>query len=109
MTYLRIPKKNQSRKSKLTPKELATKRKEPYIKVLNAHVNPENPNFGFFEFDWNEYFIEMLRMHGYTGENEEKIVEAWYISICKNLLHEYGLSPDETMMGTLNVTPLAKK
>ena len=109
MTYLRIPKKNQSRKSKLTPKELATKRKEPYIKVLNAHVNPENPNFGFFEFDWNEYFIEMLRSHGYTGATEEKIVENWYISVCQSLLEEYGLSSTETMMGSVDVKPLAKK
>jgi hypothetical protein len=109
MSYLRLPKKNTSRKSKLTPKELATKRKEPYIKVLNTHVNANNPHFGFFEFDWNDYFIEMLQSHGYTGKSEEQIVEAWYVDICKAVLAEQGQSTDDVIAGTMNVTPIAKK
>ncbi len=42
--------------AKITPKERATRKKEPWVAVLQTHVNKENLRNGFFELDWNEYF-----------------------------------------------------
>ena len=42
------------------PKTTATALGEPWVAVLDTHVNPENPRNGFFELDWNEHFIVML-------------------------------------------------
>ena len=48
--------KETERIAKLSPKELATEKKEPWVAVLDTHVNKENIRNGFFELDWNEYF-----------------------------------------------------
>ena len=37
------------------------KSEEPMVKVLNLNVNPENPRNGFFELDWNDEFVNMLK------------------------------------------------
>ena len=47
--------------AKLTPKDRATRKKEPWVGVLNTHVNKENIRNGFFELDWNEYFVLKLK------------------------------------------------
>jgi len=39
-------------------KALATKNKEPWIGVLSTQFDPKNPKSGYFELDWNKYFIE---------------------------------------------------
>jgi hypothetical protein len=39
------------------------------VKVLQVNVNPENPRNGFFELDWNDEFVNMLKQNGYTGES----------------------------------------
>ena len=54
--------------AKLTPKERATKKKEPWVAVLDTHVNKDNIRNGFFELDWNEFFIEELKKSGYGFE-----------------------------------------
>jgi hypothetical protein len=56
----------------LDPKTAATANKEPWVAVLQTHVNPESPRNGFFELDWNEYFVLMLRKNGYTGITVKK-------------------------------------
>jgi hypothetical protein len=43
------------------------KSEEPIVKVLNLNVNPENPRNGFFELDWNDEFVNMLKQSGYQG------------------------------------------
>jgi hypothetical protein len=52
-----------------TPKEIATEKKEPWVTVLETHVNSENVRNGFFELDWNEYFIVQLRRNCYQGDS----------------------------------------
>ena len=49
------------RLSKLSPKEIANEKKEPWVAVLDTHVNKENVRNGFFELDWNEYFVLQWR------------------------------------------------
>ena len=82
--------------SKLTPKERATRKNEPWVGVLNTHVNKENVRNGFFELDWNDEFIVQLKQAGYgfDGDPDEEIVDRWFKELCRNVLTEEGLSPD---------------
>ena len=76
------------------PKEYATRRKEPWVGVIDTHVNQENVRNGFFELDWNKYFIAQLREQGYglEGDNEEEIVDRWFRELCANVVvdGDYG-------------------
>ena len=97
--------------AKLTPKERATKKGEPYIAVLDTHVNKDNIRNGFFELDWNELFVLKLKQEGYgfEGDPEEEIVDRWFRDIVRNMLTEEGIAePERVGAGFINVTPLAK-
>jgi hypothetical protein len=80
--------------SKLNPKERATRKKEPWVSVLQTHINKENIRNGFFELDWNEYFITQLKQEGYgeDGDKEEEIVDRWFRELCANIVSDsdYG-------------------
>lgn len=80
--------------AKLSPKERATRKKEPWVSVLDVKVNKENVRNGFFELDWNEYFIAQLKQQGYgeDGDNEEDIVDRWFRELCANIVvdGDYG-------------------
>ena len=97
----------EAEESKLTAKERATRRKEPWVGVLDTHVNKDNIRNGFFELDWNEYFIVQLREAGYgfDGDKEEEIVDRWFRDIVRNILAEEG--QDITRgAGFINVTKI---
>jgi hypothetical protein len=96
----------ESRLAKLSPKELATEKKEPWIAVLDTHVNKDNIRNGFFELDWNEYFVLQLRGAGYVGESDEAIVDQWFSELCRNVGGEAGVSMDRRGMGYVNVNNL---
>ena len=89
-------------------KERATKNKEPYIAVLDVQMKEDNPRNGFFELDWNEYFVRDLRLNGYSGATEEEIVDAWFKELCGNIAKEQGVASDSVPMGAgyVNVKPL---
>ena len=80
--------------AKLTPKERANRKKEPWVGVLNTHVNSENVRNGFFELDWNEHFVLKLKQEGYgaDGDNDEEIVDRWFRELCANVVvdGDYG-------------------
>lgn len=98
--------KERNRLAKLSPKELATERKEPWVTVLNTHVNKENIRNGFFELDWNEYFVLELRKAGYNGDTEEAIVDQWFSELCRNLAAEEGIDMSRRGTGFINVNNL---
>ena len=68
-----------------------TKSEEPMVKVLQVNVNPDNPKNGFFELDWNNEFVNMLKQNGYSGESEEEIVDRWFQSLCRTIGNEQGV------------------
>jgi hypothetical protein len=74
--------------AKLNPKDRATRKKEPWVGVLNTHVNKENVRNGFFELDWNEYFVLQLKQDGYgeDGDPDEEIVDRWFRELCANVV-----------------------
>jgi hypothetical protein len=95
--------------AKLSPKDRATRKKEPWVGVLNTHVNSENVRNGFFELDWNEHFVLKLKQEGYgaDGDKDEEIVDRWFRELCANVVvdGDYG-GPVET--GSLDIQTLKK-
>lgn len=94
--------KEQERLAKLSPKELATEKKESWVSVLDTHVNKDNIRNGFFELDWNEYFILELIKAGYTGSTEEEIVDKWFQDLCRNIGNEAGVNMEKRGSGYVN-------
>jgi hypothetical protein len=92
-----------ARLAAMTPKERATEKKEPWVAVLDTHVNEENPRNGFFDLDWNEFFILQLKTAGYDGETDESIVDAWFQDLCRNIGAEQGVSMDRRGAGYINI------
>ena len=76
---------------KKTDKKTKSKSEEPWVKVLQVNVNPENPKNGFFELDWNDEFVNMLKQNSYTGASEEEIVDSWFQSLCRTIGNEQGV------------------
>ena len=85
---------DQEELAKLSPKDRATRRDEPWVGVLNTHVNKENVRNGFFELDWNEPFVLKLKQEGYgeDGDKDEEIVDRWFRELCANVVvdGDYG-------------------
>ena len=80
--------------AKLSPKDRATRKKEPWVGVLDTHVSKDNIRNGFFELDWNEYFVLKLKQEGYgvDGDKDEEIVDRWFRELCANVVvdGDYG-------------------
>jgi hypothetical protein len=95
--------------AKLSPKDRATKLKEPWVGVLNTHVNKENVRNGFFELDWNDLFVLKLKQEGYgfDGDKDEEIVDRWFRELCANVVvdGDFG-GPVET--GSFDINTVMK-
>ena len=92
-----------------SPKERATAKGEPWVSVLDTHVNKDNIRNGFFELDWNDLFVLQLKQAGYgfDGDPDEEIVDRWFRDIVRNMLGEEG--KDITRgAGYINVVPITK-
>ncbi len=91
--------------AKLTAKERATKKGEPWVAVLETHVNKENLRNGFFELDWNEYFVVQLKQQGYgfDGDKDEEIVDRWFRALCNDIAGDEGINMDRRGAGYINV------
>jgi len=94
--------------AKLTPKERATAKGEPWVAVLDTHVNKDNIRNGFFELDWNAEFVVQLKQAGYgfDGDPEEEIVDRWFKDLARNVLADEGQDTNRGA-GFINVNKLA--
>ena len=95
--------------AKLNPKERATLKGEAWVAVLDTHVNKDNIRNGFFELDWNEFFVEELKKSGYgfDGDPEEEIVDRWFRDLARNMLAEEGLDSNRGA-GFININKITK-
>ena len=93
--------------AKMTPKDRATAKGEPWVAVLDTHVNKDNVRNGFFELDWNEYFIVQLKQAGYgfDGDPDEEIVDRWFRDLATSMLAEAGQSTNRGA-GFININRL---
>lgn len=94
--------------AKLTPKERATRKGEPWVSVLDTHVNKDNVRNGFFELDWNDAFVVQLKQegYGYDGDPDEEIVDRWFRDLARNILSDEGQDASRGA-GYINVSKLA--
>jgi hypothetical protein len=94
---------------KKDPKEYANQTQEPWVAVLDTQINKENIRNGFFELDWNEFFIKELILNGYgtNADPEEEIVDRWFRDIVFNMFAEEGLDTQRGS-GYINVVPISK-
>lgn len=94
---------------KLSPKERATKLGESWIAVLDVKFNENNIRNGFFELDWNEFFIKELIINGYGTEADpaEEIVDRWFRTIVYDMFSEEGID-NSRGAGYINVVPISK-
>ena len=96
--------------AKLSPKDRATRKKEPWVGVINTHVNKDNIRNGFFELDWNEFFVLQLKQDGYgaDGDKDEEIVDRWFRELCANVVvdGDFG-GPVNT--GVIDIQSIKKK
>ena len=69
-------------------KAKATKRGEPWVKVLSMELDPNDPGMGAFELDWNDKFVSNLVRAGYQGKTDSDIVDNWFQSVCRNVVLE---------------------
>lgn len=85
--------KEEEEAARLGPKERATAQSMPYVAVLDTHVNPDDIKNGFFDLDWNEFFIKELIENGYGTEQdpEEEIVDRWFRDLCGEILDSEGV------------------
>lgn len=93
--------------AKLSPKDRATRKKDSWVGVLKTHLNENDIRNGFFELDWNEYFIIKLRQEGYgaDGDPDEEIVDRWFRELCANVVTDgdYGGPIDTGMLDVQNL------
>jgi hypothetical protein len=99
--------KEEEAQAKMTPKDRANAKGEPWVAVLDTHVNKENVRNGFFELDWNDQFVLQLKQAGYgfDGDPDEEIVDRWFRDLASNMLVEEGQSPARGA-GYINVSRL---
>jgi hypothetical protein len=72
----------------MSDKDKATAKGEPYVKVLEVKFDKDAPGDGYFELEWNNLFVKQLLEAGYTGDNEEEIVDLWFTTLCKAISEE---------------------
>jgi hypothetical protein len=105
-----VEKPKRTRKPKVDPnnltKEEATAQKLPWVKVLTTHVDQKNPRNGFFELDWNEYFVLNLKSNGYPGSTDEEIVDGWFKVLCYGIAQDEDVSMERRGLGYINVNSL---
>jgi hypothetical protein len=95
--------------AKMSPKERATAKGEPWVAVLDTHINKDNIRNGFFELDWNPQFVLELKHAGYgfDGDPDEEIVDRWFRDLARNILADEGQDPSRGA-GFINVVPISK-
>ena len=72
----------------VSDKDKATAKGEPYVKVLEVKFDKEKPGDGYFELEWNNIFVKQLLEAGYSGADENEIVDAWFTGLCRTIADE---------------------
>lgn len=78
-------------KPKLSPKEEATAKGEPYIAITRVTLDQNDINNGSFELDWNDKFVLNLVRSGYKikqSDTDSDIVDRWFQTVCRNIALE---------------------
>lgn len=71
-------------KKRVTAKDMQSS-PEPWVNVVQANIDRNNPKQGYFELEWNPAFVKHLIAHGYYGPSPEDIVDQWFTELCRNI------------------------
>jgi hypothetical protein len=82
------PIKSEPKPKKLSPKEAATAKGEPWVEIVSMDLDPADPGNGAFELDWNDKFVANLIRNGYQGKTDQDIVDNWFKTVCRNVVLE---------------------
>ena len=69
-------------------KQKANILKKPWVNVLSVGFEEGKVQDGYFELDWNEWFIEILEKGDFRGNTEEDLVNDWLQTVCQNIALE---------------------
>lgn len=65
---------------------------EPWVEVVSERYDDDSKQVEM-KLDWNPAFIKMLRSNGYTGRDEQEIVDKWFKRLSESIagdLHSAG-------------------
>jgi len=83
-----IPEAPKPKKEKMSAKDAATARGEPYVNVLGMALDPKDLKQGAFELEYNTLFVASLIKEGYRGSSDDHIVDQWFTTVCRNVAME---------------------
>lgn len=67
---------------------------EPWVNVVKAHIDNNDPKQGYFELEWNPAFVKKLILAGYEGPTPEAIVDQWFTELCRNISQDQSADLD---------------
>jgi len=70
-------------------KRCADLKREPWVGIKDSGYDAREGVGGmYFEFDWNDAWIELLRRHGYVGNSDEQVFEQWFADLSRSVIEE---------------------
>ena len=69
-------------------KKKKKKKKKSFVRVIDVKFDEKNPGDGYFELEWNKHFVAKLEEAGYSGKDENEIVDAWFTTLCRGIAEE---------------------
>lgn len=76
-------------------KQKATLNNEPWVAYRDYGLEEQDGRTGFwFDFDWNNIFIQKLRDEGYEAVDDEALIKKWYAELCRVVALDEGLAMD---------------
>ena len=72
----------------MTPRQIADAKGEPWVNIVSVELDPDNIGNGAFELDWNDKIITNLVRAGYTGKDDNEMVDRWFQEVCRNIVME---------------------
>ena len=81
-------------------RRVADIKNEPWMSMPRVSWDPVNPSKTFFELDYNDAFLDYLRSHGYSGD-EQSIVDSWVNDVCSAVASEMNSNrPSDNFVST---------
>lgn len=74
------------RLSRLADLDRETKKasSEPWVEIVSEHYDEDTKQVSI-KLDWNKAFIKMLRKSGYTGRDEQEIIDKWFKRLSEDI------------------------
>ena len=78
---------DKSREQHMLDKEKSNNKANPFVRVIDVKFDEKNPGDGYFELEWNKH-VAKLEEAGYSGKDENEIVDAWFTTLCRGIAEE---------------------